>query len=82
MFRVDADAGIFHADLRAPAQMRVVHHICRDGDRAAVWGEFDGVDNNVIQRLLQQFGVSQKRGKCLGFTAQFKGQAASREIGC
>ena len=53
MFRVDANAGILDRDLSHPAAFGVFHGMGRDDDRAAIGCELDGVDDDLVERLLQ-----------------------------
>src|ERR1043166_1621590 len=59
--RVNTDAGIADADLaKLPASIRT-DALCANKDRAAVGCEFDGIDNDIVEGLFEEFGIREKR---------------------
>src|SRR3989304_1153085 len=52
---VDADAGIANTDLTEFTCPFHLDGLCVDEDRTSVRGEFDGIDNDVIECFQQEF---------------------------
>ena len=80
MFGVNSNTRILYTDLSQLAQARIFHNPSRDNDGTAIGRKFDGIDDHVIQSLLEQFRISQKRRNIFYRLIQAKSQVASRKV--